>query len=67
MIYQDGNNNGGVMDRDNIEISDEDDNVDDDSDKYETDMDEEIIKSKYGFSGNILFNSMHLPALPDLH
>ena len=40
------------MDVDDIETSDEEnDNFDDDSDKYETDLDEEIRKSKYGISG----------------
>ena len=52
MIHQDGND--GVMDVDDIETSDEEnDNFDDDSDKYETDLDEEIRKSKYGISGKV--------------
>lgn len=55
MIHQDGNNNDGVMDVDDIETSDEEnDNFDDDSDKYETDLDEEIRKSKYGISGKAI-------------
>ena len=52
MIHQDGNNNDRVMDSDDIETSDgDDDNFADDSDKNETDLDEEIRKSKYGGSG----------------
>ena len=40
------------MNRDDIETSDrEDDNFDDDSDKFETDLDEEIRKSKYDITG----------------
>ena len=40
------------MNIDDIETSDpEDDNLDDDSDKFETDLDEEIRKSKCGISG----------------
>ena len=60
LTHQDGNNyDDGVMDRDDVETSDgEDDNsADDSSDKYETDLDEEIIKSKYGISGKTLFFS----------
>ena len=44
------------MNIDDIETSDpEDDNFDDDSDKFETDLDEEIRKSKYGITGIFYF------------
>ena len=40
------------MNIDDIETSDqEDDNFDNDSDKFETDLDEEIRKSKYDKTG----------------
>ena len=40
------------MNIDDIETSDrEDDNFDDDSDKFETDLDEEIRKSNYDITG----------------
>ena len=56
MIHQDKTNNDGVLNIDDIETSDtEDDNFDDDSDKFETDLDEEIRKSKYGISGIFYF------------
>ena len=53
MIHQDNNSYDGEMNRDDIETSDlEDDNFDDDSsDKFETDLDEEIRKSKYDITG----------------